>query len=81
MSDQQNIDNLMKLVIADHREAAAADMRERAAKLLNKEADLIGAVDGYDYKSGEEAGLRRGARLVGSLPLDPDSATGEKTDG
>lgn len=52
---------------------AAADMRERAAALCEEHGQDIGAVDGYDYRSGEEYAYRRAAQLIRALPIEDSS--------
>lgn len=59
-----DIDNAIKLVISDHRQAAAADMRERAAKFIENtipKDKIIGEV------------LQATADMIRALPLEaPD---------
>ena len=52
----------------------SAEMRERAAQLCHEKAIGVGAVDGYDYRSGQEAAFREASILIRALPLTEGKA-------
>ena len=71
MTDQRNIDVVLKLCIADHREAAARDMRERAAKHLEERAEtLMAAFDKSHAANVRAESYRIAAGLIRALPIE-----------
>ena len=51
------------------RSEGAADMQRRCDDALMVAGEKLGAVDGYDYRSGQEAAFREARFLIAALPL------------